>query len=336
MRIDSSFALWILGGVGIWIFSVVAAAFSRVLADECKDWMPTFTKWIIRRSIARLPEDHRERFQEEWQSHINEIPGQIGKVVTAVGFVLAAKRMSSETANKRPRIVNAECHIVARVELRGAAIVRANSRGVLTVGGVLTTPAASAAEDRIVMETHEKQADPQKPEWLSYEEVASYLLNRFAHIFRLEFVEGKQNIQGQRSGTTWTIDAKGIAEGNEGFFIVECRRYTTSKQNQEKVGALAYRISDTGAAGGILVSPLGVQEGAAKIAAAENIISVELGANSTPNEFSLRFLNNIFIGMNIRIGTRMRASATVLRECAKCGKRFHVLNNAILCNDCDK
>jgi hypothetical protein len=39
---------------------------------------------------------------------------------------------------------------------------------------------------------------------------------------------------------------------------------------------LAYRIIDTGADGGILVSPLGLQEGAERVAAAENIISVRL------------------------------------------------------------
>lgn len=105
------------------------------------------------------------------------------------------------------------------------------------------------------METREGQDDSQKPDWMRYEEVATYLLNRFAKEFGLKFVEGKQHIQGQRSGTTWEIDAKGIAEGDEGFFLVECRRYITSKQSQEKTGALAYRIIDTGAVGGIIVSP---------------------------------------------------------------------------------
>jgi hypothetical protein len=140
MRVD---AFWILGVIGIWILGVVAAALSRLLAEECKAWVPCFTKWLIRLAIAGLPEDQRERYKEEWQSHIDEIPGDICKIVIAVGFVPASKMMSSEMANKRPRIVNAECHIGARVELRGAAIVRANSRGVLTVG-IGTSMRASA------------------------------------------------------------------------------------------------------------------------------------------------------------------------------------------------
>jgi len=104
------------------------------------------------------------------------------------------------------------------------------------------------------MHPDQEPVEPNKPKWLSYEELATYLLNRMAKEFGLESVQGKQKIQGKRSGTSWVIDAKGIIEGGGGFFIVECRRYTTSKQNQEKVGGLAYRILDTGANGAILVN----------------------------------------------------------------------------------
>ena len=42
--------------------------------------------------------------------------------------------------------------------------------------------------------------------------------------------------------------------------IVEFRRYTKSRQNQEKMGGLAYRIVDTGAKGGLIVSLLGYRK----------------------------------------------------------------------------
>jgi hypothetical protein len=105
-------------------------------------------------------------------------------------------------------------------------------------------------------------------------------------------------VVGKRSGTTWEIDAKGFRQGDSGFVIVECRRYTTSKQNQEKVGGLAYRIIDTGAEGGIIVSPLGLQEGAERVTAAENIVNVQLSEDSTQHEYVLRFLNKIMIGIH--------------------------------------
>jgi len=137
--------------------------------------------------------------------------------------------------------------------------------------------------------------------WKTYEEVAAYLLNQFAKEFGLAKVEGKQIIEGCCSGTKWEIDAKGVKTGNEGFVIVECRRYTTSKQNQEKLSSLAYRIIDTGAEGGIIVTPLGIQEGAQKIAKAKNIINVTLDPNSTPNGFGMQFLNKIMIGLCDRV-----------------------------------
>lgn len=83
--------------------------------------------------------------------------------------------------------------------------------------------------------------------WNNYEEVAAYLLDRNAEKFGLERVEGKQSVYGERSRTNWEIDAKGIKVDGEGFVIIECRRYTTSKQSQERIGALAYKIIDTGA-----------------------------------------------------------------------------------------
>ena len=129
--------------------------------------------------------------------------------------------------------------------------------------------------------------------WKSYQEVAAHLLNQMAAHFDLERVEGTQDLAGLRSGTSYTIDAKGVRVGSEAFVLIECRCYTTSKQKQEHLAALAYRIIDTGAAGGIIVSPLGLQEGATRIADAEHIISVQLSEDSTTTEYVLAFLNKL-------------------------------------------
>jgi len=134
-------------------------------------------------------------------------------------------------------------------------------------------------------------------QWESYEQVGTYLLDQFAAEFGLDRVEAKQEVSGQRSGTSWEIDAKGVHQGNDGFLIVEFRRCTTSRQSQEKMGGLAYRIIDTGAKGGIIVSPLGLQEGAEKIAAAENVVNVILNENCNHHEYMMLFLNKVMIGV---------------------------------------
>jgi hypothetical protein len=134
------------------------------------------------------------------------------------------------------------------------------------------------------------------PDWEKYEQVAIYLLNRVASALGLEHVEGKQKVIDSRSGMRWEIDGKGVKIGNEGFVVIECRRYTKSKQKPGQMAELAYRIHGIGAEGGILVSPLGVQEGAAKIAACENIQIVNMNENSTNTDYMLSFLNTVFVG----------------------------------------
>lgn len=134
--------------------------------------------------------------------------------------------------------------------------------------------------------------------WQNYEEVAQYLLNKFAEHFNIGLVEGKQIIPDKKSGTIWRIDAKGMKDDEEGFLIIECRRYTTSRLNQESMAALAYKILNTEAQGGIIVSPLGLQTGAKKVAEASHIESVILDAESTTTEYIMKFLNRIFIGLS--------------------------------------
>lgn len=173
-----------------------------------------------------------------------------------------------------------------------------------------------------------------KTTWKSYEEVAAYLLDQNAHEFGLKRVEGKQTIPGYRSGTSWEIDAKGIWEGNEGFVIIECRRYTTSKQNQGKLGSLAFQIIDTGAVSGIIVSPLGIQKGAAKIAASLNILNVQLDANCTPTVFAMKFLKKLMIGIEERVVLGDIPLIEVSRTCQTCGKQFTFVENENICPDC--
>lgn len=154
--------------------------------------------------------------------------------------------------------------------------------------------------------------------WKTYEEVATFLLNDIAEEFGLARVEGKQEVVGLRSGTHWTIDGKGVAADECVFFIVECRRYTTSKQSQERIGALAYRILDTGAAGGFVVSPLGLQEGAALVASAENIHNIRLDENSTTTEYILQFLDQVRIGVEDRVGLALTEHVEIMVKCATC------------------
>lgn len=154
---------------------------------------------------------------------------------------------------------------------------------------------------------------PDKPQtWQTYEEVAVHIMDKIATHLGLERVEAKQHVYGSRSGTRWEIDGKGVKAGDEGFVIIECRRYTTSRQKQEQVAALAYRISDTGASGAIVVSPLGFQEGAKKVAATENIQEFFMGPESTSTDYVVKFLRKVFIGATEHITLSEHATVRVV------------------------
>ena len=154
-----------------------------------------------------------------------------------------------------------------------------------------------------------------KKVWESYEELAQYLLNEISNHFGISSVNGKQCIQGKKSGTQYEIDGKGVFENGEGIIILECRNYTTSRLPQEHIAALAYRIQDAGAKGGIIVSPLGLQKGAKKIAKAENIESVILKGSSKDNYvLVLEFLNKIFFGIKECVVFSDHAELEVIRS----------------------
>jgi hypothetical protein len=133
--------------------------------------------------------------------------------------------------------------------------------------------------------------------WESYEDVARYLLEKLGDALGLglESVEGNQTLVGE-SGAEWEIDGKGVKADGGAIVVVECRRYTTSRVKQSAVASLAWTISDLGASGGIVVTPIGVQRGGQLIAKAADIQIVHLDADSTTTGYLLKFLGNVFVG----------------------------------------
>lgn len=142
--------------------------------------------------------------------------------------------------------------------------------------------------------------------WKTYEEAARYLLEQFAEEFKLGKVEGKQLISGN-SGTEWEIDAKATNQAGEKFLIVECKRWLTASPNQETLAGLSYRIIDTGAIGGFIISPKKLQKGANLVANHNNIFHIKMDKNSTKEFLIAEFLGklNIAISHNVQISEKI-------------------------------
>jgi hypothetical protein len=77
----------------VFLMKVLAAALGRFLADELKEWCPSLTDSLIKLAVRRLPQDLQERYAEEWRAHIVDTPGEIGKLVCAIGILWAGWRI---------------------------------------------------------------------------------------------------------------------------------------------------------------------------------------------------------------------------------------------------
>jgi len=164
----------------------------------------------------------------------------------------------------------------------------------------------------------------QKPAWNKYEEVAGALLSKIKHRLGIERVEGKQDVPGA-SGTSWEIDLAGYTDTN-GRVLVECRRYTKQGVTQDQMAGLAWRIEDTGSESGILVSPLEPQSGAKHVAAAGKIVCVTISADSTPTEYLMKFMDEIFVGFQDKVPV----SATDTLRIVQRDRDGNVLNDETL------
>jgi exopolysaccharide production protein ExoY len=80
----------------------------RLLADEVKAWSGWSHQMLRRRAVAMLPVQCRERYDEEWESGLEEIPGEILKVIYSLGLLRAAagiRKAASKSAVRSEMLV---------------------------------------------------------------------------------------------------------------------------------------------------------------------------------------------------------------------------------------
>jgi hypothetical protein len=76
-------------GVGTITMSVIG----KILADDLKESTPWICKNLLARAVRGLPENDRERFAEEWASHLATLPGTFPKLFCALDLQRAALSM---------------------------------------------------------------------------------------------------------------------------------------------------------------------------------------------------------------------------------------------------
>jgi hypothetical protein len=82
-----------------FILSVLGIVIAALIADQANTSAPYVARWLTRFAAGRLPEGLRARYEEEWTGVLNDVPGGLWKLWTAIGFVCAAIPLLS-TAHK--------------------------------------------------------------------------------------------------------------------------------------------------------------------------------------------------------------------------------------------
>lgn len=75
------------------LVTLLIAIVAPLMADEVKAWSGWLQKQMRCRAVAKLPVGCRERYDEEWESGLEEIPGEIFKVIYSMGLLRAADRI---------------------------------------------------------------------------------------------------------------------------------------------------------------------------------------------------------------------------------------------------
>jgi lipopolysaccharide/colanic/teichoic acid biosynthesis glycosyltransferase len=58
----------------------------RLMGDELKSWFIWLRKRIRRMAVAKLPKNRRQRYDERWESGLEELPGDIVKLTCSIGL----------------------------------------------------------------------------------------------------------------------------------------------------------------------------------------------------------------------------------------------------------
>lgn len=75
------------------IGAVLAGLLGKLLASEVQDWLPALAHRLIKFASARLASSDRARHLEEWIADNNDYPGSLGKLVHAIGCIIASYKL---------------------------------------------------------------------------------------------------------------------------------------------------------------------------------------------------------------------------------------------------
>lgn len=135
---------------------------------------------------------------------------------------------------------------------------------------------------------------PGKQEWETYEDVARQLIDDIKIYLGLSLVNEDKREFKKNDGGKCEIDISAYDLSDGKLVLVECRKKKKRLSNEE-IDGFAYRIQQTNAKRGIIVTPLGLQQGARIAADGAKISLIRLDENSNKENYIARITQQIFL-----------------------------------------
>ncbi len=85
----------------VLVGSAIAGIVGNMIASELYDRAPMLARWIVNRAVRHVPQEHQERYEEEWLSHLDDCEGKISQVFHACGCMRASYRLKNVGSSKQ-------------------------------------------------------------------------------------------------------------------------------------------------------------------------------------------------------------------------------------------
>jgi hypothetical protein len=85
------------------LIDILIGVVSGIVTGELRAHVEPIARWIISKAVERLPADERDRFREEWASHLDEMPGMVRKLGHALGCYIGVTEIAGVLERERKR-----------------------------------------------------------------------------------------------------------------------------------------------------------------------------------------------------------------------------------------
>jgi hypothetical protein len=75
---------------------LVISVIVGILIVEAYVWLPKISEWLIERAVQRLRSEDQDRCREEWKAGLDALPNTVIKLVHALSYLGAARRINAD------------------------------------------------------------------------------------------------------------------------------------------------------------------------------------------------------------------------------------------------